>query len=427
MQAVCNIPGQTGGAVVQTSSQSRDIKETYGFSWQENEAVFLIVQHYANHRRTVAMALYLALTSVASQQRTPGQATATCSYIGERAGLSEQTARRYLHEFAEIGLVAITTGRNSASTYDLLAVRRSAVATGNLDAPTMPLNDRTGLSRQPLPRGSQPTRLSAKQSTNPMPRGITGDTPHLPAVNPQPVTADTLNAGQGITAEPQYNKLETKKEQNNNRAAAARGVDPAGQEASQRLRRLGTTRSQAEAAVASYGAEAVAAWCAYAEANKSLYNPAGFVTARLQAGDPVPASRSGSIITAEEVAELRTRYQAVMGEAEPLPEPDYVAEPLPVSTTPPPPPAALPPVDLERARRVWFYDVRDDLRHLVGQAVWLAGFHRSRVVRTNGTEWIVALPTAQLAVANVCQPAFERLLAERVGHPVHLCWQTDRE
>lgn len=100
------------------------------FCWQHTAALARLRAHYSGERlerRATALAIYMALTELASQQRTPNRAEAFIGAIADLAGVSETTVRRYLRDFSALGMVAVTRRRvgarlNLANIYHLLAV-----------------------------------------------------------------------------------------------------------------------------------------------------------------------------------------------------------------------------------------------------------------------------------------------------------------
>ncbi len=78
-----------------------------------------------SHRAT-AIAIYQALTEVASNQNSQNEARAFVRQLAELAGCSDRTAQRYIREFEEIGLVVTHRNRldertNLANTYSLVS------------------------------------------------------------------------------------------------------------------------------------------------------------------------------------------------------------------------------------------------------------------------------------------------------------------
>lgn len=87
----------------------RDLRNA-GWCWQEKAALDVLRAYYDGERlkqRSTALAIYLILTEIASNQRTPEQAEATHRAIWEMTGTSASTVKRYLGEFETLGLVAV--------------------------------------------------------------------------------------------------------------------------------------------------------------------------------------------------------------------------------------------------------------------------------------------------------------------------------
>lgn len=171
------------------------------FCWQSFGALQRIQREYDGQRRTTALALYTTLTLIASSQRTPDRCQAACAYLGALIGAGEVTARRYLHEFAALGLLRIEQRNHAASTYVLLEVTSgSVVASGDGDDTTpapKPLRSGSRKYAESVGRGIVgDSPYSAVSSATPD-RGIAGDSP---VVGDTPATA-ALVADGGITAD----------------------------------------------------------------------------------------------------------------------------------------------------------------------------------------------------------------------------------
>jgi len=104
-------PGEGGATVL------RDIRES-PFAWQHRAALEAIAAAFAGQRRVTALGLYLTLTWLCSEARTPDHVTAYLGAIAERAGVSTDTARRYLHAFEEVGLLRIEQRKISERVHD---------------------------------------------------------------------------------------------------------------------------------------------------------------------------------------------------------------------------------------------------------------------------------------------------------------------
>lgn len=269
-------------APVRCSSSSK------GWLWQEKAALRLIGEHYCGAKLLAARSVYIALTEIASDQHTQTKARAACSYIGSRAGVSEGTARRYLHELAALGIVAIEANGNRAfNTYHLLAV--SVPERGGLAASTMTLADGKGISSRPLVET----------------RGITGASltqTETPASAP-------LDGARGITDAPQIKKKDSKTK--NKQTGLVSHFDgrldvgdvttsavclptppPPAEEISRAVSALtgiGVRLEVAKQSATFYPLSYIRVWVAYALRAQGLKNRAGFVLAMLKAGQEPPA------------------------------------------------------------------------------------------------------------------------------------------
>lgn len=107
----------------------RDIRRA-PFCWQAKDALGVLRRHYAGAlapRRSTALALYLVLTEVASDQYRQDAAAAFVPQLAALVGASDRTVQRYLRDFEALGLVAVERrvldGRvNAANVYHLLTV-----------------------------------------------------------------------------------------------------------------------------------------------------------------------------------------------------------------------------------------------------------------------------------------------------------------
>ncbi len=104
----------------------------------------IISQTYSGQKLLAARSIYLALTEIASNQFTPTRAHTSCAYLGILAGMKEAAARRYIHEFARLGLIEVVPGVHQANTYILLG--EAPTPLDNLAGAAMPLADGVGQS-----------------------------------------------------------------------------------------------------------------------------------------------------------------------------------------------------------------------------------------------------------------------------------------
>lgn len=87
----------------------RDIRRA-PFCWQDKATLRALRAYYDGDRRArraTALAIYLVLTELASDQHSQMHVETTHRAIWEATGTSEATVKRYLREFEDIGLVAI--------------------------------------------------------------------------------------------------------------------------------------------------------------------------------------------------------------------------------------------------------------------------------------------------------------------------------
>lgn len=88
----------------------RDIRQA-PFVWQSVNAMRLIRKSFEKRERTVAVAVYQALTESANLQRNE-KFRATRTFLAELAGVSVRTFDGYAKKFEELGLIRITKTRN---------------------------------------------------------------------------------------------------------------------------------------------------------------------------------------------------------------------------------------------------------------------------------------------------------------------------
>lgn len=87
----------------------RDLRNA-GWCWQEKATLDVLRAYYDGERlkqRSTALAIYLVLTEIASDQRTPERAEVTHRAIWEHTGTSASTVKRYLAEFEQLGVLAV--------------------------------------------------------------------------------------------------------------------------------------------------------------------------------------------------------------------------------------------------------------------------------------------------------------------------------
>lgn len=112
----------------------RDLRNA-GWCWQEKAALDVLRDYYDGERlkrRATALAIYLVLTEIASDQYDPTTAETTHRVIWERTGTSETTVKQYLRELVTIGLLAVEHRQAAPllslpNVYHLLTPRGGAV------------------------------------------------------------------------------------------------------------------------------------------------------------------------------------------------------------------------------------------------------------------------------------------------------------
>ncbi len=386
------------------------------FGWQALVTIECIQQHFDEGHCATAVALYTALTLLASQQRTPGQCHTSAAYLGAQIKVSESTARRYLHDFEELGLIEVVAGRHAANTYILLDVEQPT-PTGFDD---VPLADAKGISRgvmgDTLPYRVA-TAMTDRGSTHATPepsRGSTHDSQCITSdLNKEQIQQPT-NGGGGV--------MDVKATRPDRGTVVERQIKPLDQGVVSALCRLGIRRGTAEGLAAQHDVERVTGWARYARDAQGLKNRAGFVITRLKAGDPPPsaAERFGVYVAApihslEVEGWNRSTADDVQGShCDPLPEPlpqeggANFAPPLTSPTV----------LTLAQARDVWRYSAGHDLRRSVGQAVWLKHFAAARLVGVEGSDWLLADTAGQ--AADGYRQQLETVLRRATGQPVAL-------
>jgi hypothetical protein len=317
----------------------RNIRASAGWLWQERSTLQRINKAFNGARLLTARSIYLALTECASQQRTPGRAHTSCAYLGSLAGCSERNARRYLHEFAALGLIAIEPGVHRANTYILLG---QAAPSDNLANAVMPLADSAGNSvtsppstRRPAPeqaptfgnmvtaaaeRGGDIPDRPAPAVSLPTPASAYASDPSLPARGDNADHPDRLRGDAGgsqdITNESNKPKNQTNRGDGDegrvviadeslaasdppNRADIRLLITSEEQRAAVlSLTGIGVRRVLAEQLAASHDASIIRAWVRYALKTGGLKSKAGFVLSRLRAGEQPPLISSSLIMYA---------------------------------------------------------------------------------------------------------------------------------
>ena len=293
------------------STQERSTKtaaDNGGFNWQQRLAMRLLPTHFPTKSGLclgTARSIYVALTEIAADQFTPSRVKASNAHIGKVAGYSADTIHRYVREFAHVGLLKIEEGHGQyePNTYILLIVV-DANRHARLSADTMPLADGAGQSRGGV--GATPEAIPTKR------RGGVGATP-------QPANVGANPSGRGGTHATQIQRDDSRIKESNKQAV---GVGPVGsdsadvtneqsrlgpvpstqipqptttlsneqQATAHQLIGLGVQRRVAEELALKCSPAAVTGWITYTHTAKGITSPAGFVLAKLRAGDEPPLS-----------------------------------------------------------------------------------------------------------------------------------------
>lgn len=177
----------------------RDLRSA-PFCWQEKLVMRRLRAHYDGPRfshRSTAIAIYQALTEIASNQNSQNEARAFVRQLGAMAGCSDRTAQRYIREFETIGLVITRHNRidertNTANTYCLVSPNDEADKSspyssvqGEGVSPTSPpsVGPPAATSRKVSTRSKvKATPLSAQTDTDPL----------VSPTSPLPAAAATL-------------------------------------------------------------------------------------------------------------------------------------------------------------------------------------------------------------------------------------------
>ncbi len=142
----------------------RDIRQA-PFCWQAKSALHRLRCHYSGERlkqRATAIAIYTALTEIASNQHSQDRVEAFVAQIVNLTGTSEATVKRYLRDFEErIGLIAVERRKiantvSLANVYNLLTVPDDPP--GFTGEPTgSSAVSRTGFTGEPRDATSEPS------------------------------------------------------------------------------------------------------------------------------------------------------------------------------------------------------------------------------------------------------------------------------
>lgn len=82
----------------------RSIKQSRRWCWQDKDTLELIRDNFNGHRVTTALAIYLSLTELASNQGSD-ELQAYYSQIAKLSGKSTSTAKFYCNQFIKIGIL----------------------------------------------------------------------------------------------------------------------------------------------------------------------------------------------------------------------------------------------------------------------------------------------------------------------------------
>jgi len=295
-----------------------------GYLWQQKLAVKRLASHIPQQPGLVlgtARSIYMALTEVASDQRTPTRARAANAHLAKLSGYSADTVHRYIREFEQMGIVTVLPGRGQydPNTYLLLLLPLPNQISG-LDAETLRLADGAGKSRGGTGARSVPTSSDGRGSTGARSEPLRGGTPATQIQNERFRTKRT-NKQTGVVEPPVVDPAGSLEQQVAERPApTAIGIQipqPATtltgnqQATAQHLTAIGVQRRVAEELAFTCKAEAVTGWVAYTHTAKGITSPAGFVLAKLRAGDepPRPSQPAAQDWVAEYAAEQRRRQE----------------------------------------------------------------------------------------------------------------------
>lgn len=305
------------------------------FCFQARSAIAVLERNFPQPRMPYlsARGIYDVMTTIASEQCTPHQLVSSYAYIASRCKIGEACLRRYLQAFECVGLITITAGLRGITILLLEAAQQRGEAA--LQQPTMRLADDN-------------RRRSVDVAAN---QTILQDRVSDPATILQDSTSDphTILQDRAAGTNPHHNKINNNKNKSlTNKQQGGGGVgsllsaaeattaglliaaptptvsEPAELTADQRqaihkLVVLGCRRPAAERHARQHDPDLIQAWCRYAETTTGLNNPAGFVLARLKAGDPAPAPQDRSN-QQPDFAAMREEYHARVGGQPPLPE-----------------------------------------------------------------------------------------------------------
>ncbi len=103
----------------------RSIKQSRRWCWQDKDTIELIRKNFKGQRLTTALAIYLTLTELASNQGTD-EFSAYYSQITTFSGKSFSTVRNYCSEFIKLGITdkknkKVNDKTNLANQWSLLA------------------------------------------------------------------------------------------------------------------------------------------------------------------------------------------------------------------------------------------------------------------------------------------------------------------
>lgn len=89
--------------------EQRELKKGTAFCWQDKKILkFLRKKAYKGQRLTTAIAIYVSLTEIASNnnEKKNDGFPAYYSQIGEKVGKSSSTAKRYCNDFIKFGILS---------------------------------------------------------------------------------------------------------------------------------------------------------------------------------------------------------------------------------------------------------------------------------------------------------------------------------
>ncbi len=294
-----------------------------GYLWQQKLAVKRLADLIPTKPGLVlgtARSIYMALTEVASDQRTPTRARASNAHLAKLADFSADTVHRYIREFERIGIVTVVPGRGQydPNTYILLLIP-TPDQPADLEAATLPLADGAGQSRGGGGAGSADPASDGRGGTGARSEAVRGSMGATQIQNERLRTKRTnKQAGVGgLVVDYPATRVDEHPAAEPPPAASTQIPQPAlpltteQQVSVQQLTGIGVQRRVAEELATTCSSEVVAGWVEYTRTAKGITSPAGFVRTKLRAGEqpPRPSQPDPQNWVAEYAAEQRKRQE----------------------------------------------------------------------------------------------------------------------